>query len=142
MDLLIGLPAVGTYFNNNEHKTKYLEYGTAIKRTPINGTNIYESNNYRENKNYVAHIAYERYQDAQNPKLTGVIPNFYNQLVAVQKRWEEQKEKIVADQVKRKEIILTDQKTDVDNRNLKYKNIMIKGILPCFLLLIFIFLTM
>jgi hypothetical protein len=142
MDIIGGLVGMGTYFNNHEHKTKYLDYGKLIKRTPINGINIYDSNNYREYKNIVADLAYKRYQMSTDPKKTGIIPNFYNQYVAVLKRWYEQKKEIIKREQKRKEDILEEQKINVEERTFKYKQIFWKGIIPCLILMIFVWITM
>lgn len=142
MDIILGVGSVGSYLNNHEAKTQNLAYGKYVKRRPINGLNIYDSNNYRENKNMMDDVAYVRYKLSENPKESGIIPNFYNQLQAVQKRNEERNKKIALDQKKRNDIILTEQKTNVENRTVLYKQIILFGILPCILLLIFIQLTL
>jgi hypothetical protein len=142
MDIIAGLVGTGTYFNNHEPKTVYLDYGKIIKRTPINGINIYDSNNYREYKNMVADKAYLRYQESQRPGETGIITNFFNQYVAVVKRWDEQKKEIIKQQKAKQDIILEQQRQDIDIRTFKYKQILIWGVLPFIILLIFIQLTM
>lgn len=50
-----------------------------IKRTPINGENIYDSHNYNLNKLYSDNLAFDRYILARNPMKSLLIPNYYNQ---------------------------------------------------------------
>lgn len=142
MDIIAGLVGTGKYLNNHEPKNVYLDYGKIVKRTPINGINIYDSHNYREYKNMVVDKAYLRYQEAQRPGETGIITNFFNQYVAVVKRWDEQKKEIIKQHEKKQEVILTEQKKDIEIRTIKYKQIFMWGILPFIILLIFIQLTM
>lgn len=141
MDILLGLTSLGSYFNNHPETIKYTNYGNTIKRTPINGTNIYECNNYRADKNYVDDLVYNRYKLSQNPRESGLIPNFYNQMQAVEKRYAEYRKQIIAEQKKKDEIILTEQKANVESRNLIYKQI-IFGLIPLMLFFTFISLTM
>ena len=141
MDILGGLTAFGAYLNNKEVPVISTDYDTAIQRTVINGQNIYNNTNYRNNKNYMADIAYQRYQQALNPRDTGIIPNFYNQFKDVEARNAANNKIIYDQQQKTKELILQQQFKDIDNRNLKYKQIFIYGLVPFILMMIFIYLT-
>lgn len=86
MDFIGGLATIGTYMNYHNVPPHIVENKPKIKRTPINGNNIYDNAKYREYKLYVDNIADERYTLAKDPMKTGVIPNFYNQLQEVQRR--------------------------------------------------------
>ena len=110
MDILAGLTSLGLYFNNHEEEVKYLDYGTILKRTPINGINIYDSTNYVNNKKFVDDLVDKRYKLSQNPKESGLIPNFYNQFQAVEKRNAERRKIIMEKEKKQNEIILEKKK--------------------------------
>ena|SRR5579885_3431503 len=56
-----------------------------IKRTPINGENIYDSHNYNLFKLYSDNLAFDRYILARNPMESGLIPNYYNQFQETEK---------------------------------------------------------
>jgi hypothetical protein len=141
MDIIAGLTSVGLYFNNHGEKVKYLDYGDILKRTPINGMNIYDSTNYVLNKKYIDDLVDKRYKLSQNPKESGLIPNFYNQLQAVEKRNAEYRKEIMKKEKKQNEIILNEQQTNVESRNVIYKQILYGFVLLMFLL-IFIQLTL
>ena len=97
MDIIAGLPAFGTYLNTKILKPVDDEYDTVVKRTPINGLNIYTSHNYKENKDYYDDLAYRRYQACLDPRASGLIPNFFNQFKDVEMRNRERLEKIEAE---------------------------------------------
>jgi hypothetical protein len=118
-----------------------LKYDTIIKRTPINGINIYNSNNYREYKNAMADVAYKRYQEALNPAASGIIPNFYNQFKDVARRDAEYRKQFLKEQEKKNKIILEKQKINVEGRNLKYKQIFLYGVIPFIFLLVLLYYT-
>ena len=86
MDILSGLLGVGSIMNNKEVQVHDNINTTRVKRTPINGNNLYDNAKYRTTKRYEDNIAYDRYKLAKDPMNTGVIPNFYNQLQTVTKR--------------------------------------------------------
>jgi hypothetical protein len=141
MDIISGLGSLGIYFNNHEDEIKYTKYDNALKRTPINGINIYDNTNYVENKNYYDDLAYNRYQEAVDPKKSGIIPNFYNQFQAVAKRNEEYRQERLKKEIKQNKFILSEQKANVTNRNLIYKQVLY-GMVLMILLLVFVQLTM
>jgi len=88
MDIFTGISSTGLYMNNKSVPgcaIGSLDQST-IKRTNINGQNIYNSKNYRHNKNYVDNVAWNRYMESKNPMRTGVVPNFYNQQKAIRAR--------------------------------------------------------
>jgi len=141
MDIISGLTAFGTYLNTKIEKPIDNEYDTIVKRTKINGLNIYDSTNYRNNKNYMDDLAYKRYRLSQNPKESGVIPNFYNQFKDVALRNAERQQKFMEEQKKKDKIILEKQIANVESRNLKYKQIFIYGLIPFIFLLLLVYYT-
>ena len=141
MDIIAGLTSFGIYLNTKQEQPIDLSYDTTIKRTPINGINIYNASNYRNNKNYIDDLAYKRYQEALNPQKTGMIPNFYNQFKDVSARNDERRKKFLEEQHKKDVITLEKQKEDVDTRTLKYGQIFVYGIIPFLFLLILLYLT-
>ncbi len=141
MDILGGLTFFGTYLNTKIEKPLNLDYDTIIKRTPVNGMNIYNATNYRDNKNFMADYAYKRYKESQNPQKSGLIPNFYNQLKDVEARNAERHKKFMEEQKKKDKIILEKQIENVNTRNLKYKQIFIYGVLPFIMFLILLYYT-
>ncbi len=141
MDILGGLTFFGTYLNTKIEKPLNLDYDTNIKRTQINGTNIYNALNYRDNKNFMANLAYNRYKESQNPKESGLIPNFYNQLKDVEARNAERHKKFMEEQQKKDKIILEKQIENVESRNFKYKQIFLYGVLPFIMFLLLLYLA-
>jgi hypothetical protein len=141
MDIISSLTAFGTYLNTKIEKPIDLEYDTIVKRTPINGINIYNSTNYRDNKNYMDDLAYKRYKGTQNPRESGLIPNFYNQFKDVALRNEERQQKFMEEQKKKNAIILEKQIENVGIRNLKYKQIFLYGFIPFIFLLLLLYYT-
>jgi len=141
MDIISGLTAFGTYLNTKIEKPIDNEYDTIVKRTKINGLNIYDSTNYRNNKNYMDDLAYKRYRLSQNPKESGLIPNFYNQFKDVALRNAERQQKFMEEQKKKDKIILEKQIANVESRNLKYKQIFIYGLIPFIFLLLLVYYT-
>jgi hypothetical protein len=85
MDIISGLATVGSYMNDREIPSFNETTTGRIKRNQTNGNNVFNSNNYRQNKKYVDNVAWDRYKQAKDPK-SGLIPNFYNQMQAVEKR--------------------------------------------------------
>jgi len=85
MDTFAGLLGTGLYMNQKEVPVKKSINSNRIKRTQINGNNIYDNAKHKENKMYVDNIADARYKLADDPINTGVIPNFYNQLQSIDK---------------------------------------------------------
>lgn len=86
MDVIGTLTAMGNYFNNKQEPPSDRSNTNDIKRTRINGQNIYDSNELSKNKKIVKKIANDRYYDARSPMESGVVPNIYNQISAIEKQ--------------------------------------------------------
>lgn len=141
MDIISGLTAFGTYLNTKIEKPIDTEYDTTVKRTQINGPNVYNATNYRDNKNYIDDLAYKRYRASQNPRESGLIPNFYNQFKDVALRLAERQQKFEEEQKKKNKVILEKQIENVESRTLKYKQIFLYGLIPFIFLLIMVYYT-
>lgn len=142
MDVLAGLTSFGAYLDTKEVVEKNEDYGDTIKRDPINGLNVYDNWAYPEYKAYVADVAYKRYKEAENPRVSGLIPNFYNQMQEVARRNAEYKAEILKREKEKEKVTLIKQKENIDSRNLKYVNIFLYGFLPLLVLYIFVWMTM
>lgn len=142
MDVLTGLASFGAYLDTKEVVEENVDYGTTIKRDPINGLNVYDNWAYPEYKAYVADVAYKRYKEAENPRKSGLIPNFYNQMQEVARRNAEYRDEILKREDAKEKVTLVKQKENIDSRNLKYVNIFLYGFLPLMLLIIFVWWTM
>lgn len=85
MDAVAGLGFAGSYIADRDKIKK--DDGTAgsVRRTRINGDNIYNSRNLRKNRRYLKNVANKRYRNSRYPMETGIIPNYYNQVKAVER---------------------------------------------------------
>ena len=94
MDILSGLTTVGSYMNSRIQPSHDKINTSRLKRTPIVGSNLYDNADYRDIKSFVDNKAFDRYQLANHPEKTGVIPNFYNQLQVVENRRKRQQDEL------------------------------------------------
>lgn len=132
METLLGLSLFGSYINTKTENPAYGSYGSyalgknnTVKRKQINGNSVYDATNWRSNKNYVDKIANDRHIAARCPKESGLIPNFYNQFEAVEKRHAVYLNEILKNQKQRDEFILKTQKEDIGKINQMYWNIFV-----------------
>src|ERR1700678_1387198 len=109
MDIVGGLTAFGAYLNGKEQKKVDIHYDKQVKRTPINGLNIYDNYNYPDIKAFMEDLAYKRYHSGLDPKVSGLIPNFYNQLQDVERRNAERMKKFLEEEKKKTKVILEKQ---------------------------------
>ncbi len=80
MDILGGLSTFGTYINNKKVVDNKKKNNNVIKRSQLNGNNIYNSNNYTKNRVGMQRTADSNYSFARHTKETGVVPNLYNRV--------------------------------------------------------------
>ena len=85
MDIVSGLAYTGKYIGNKPKPPRELIHNNQVKRTNINGTNIYQARNLGLNRRFVRNKANLRYRKSRQPMETGIIPNFYNQVKVVEK---------------------------------------------------------
>jgi hypothetical protein len=86
MDFISSLATVGNFINDREKPPNIKSHSGRIKRTNINGDNIYNSWNLKDNRRQVKSAASSKYKQSQNPEVSGVVPNLYNQSKAVKNR--------------------------------------------------------
>lgn len=133
MEYALSLLFLGDHINKKQAPQVFINDSKTVKRTLTTGTNIYSSTNWRDIKNYVDKIAYDRYTAAKCPRTSGLIPNFYNQLQAVEKRHRVYQQEILKRQQKHDEYVLKLQTDEVEKVNLKYRNI---GLVVFFIIII------
>jgi hypothetical protein len=77
MDFTGGLASVGKFIADREPEPHDKLITNRVKRTKINGNNIYNSHNTLKYRRLTKKKANDRYVKATKPMETGIIPNFY-----------------------------------------------------------------
>jgi len=85
MDIVTGLAYTGKYIGDKAPPPKELKHNNKVKRSNINGANIYQSRNLGINRRFIRNKANVRYRKSDRPMETGIVPNFYNQVKVVEK---------------------------------------------------------
>lgn len=80
-----------------------------VKRDPIIGNNIYDNISYRNLQNYLNKLICNNTILSHYPLVTGVIPNFYNQLQAVDRRNTYYKQQYL-NKIRRRDIEIEEEK--------------------------------
>jgi hypothetical protein len=93
MDVFGGLASVGAYFTSKEKEPREDTNIGRIRRTPLTGESIYESNDFPQDKRLVNKIASERFKRSKKMKETGIVPPIYNQLSNVTRQKQRNLEK-------------------------------------------------
>ena len=135
METALSLLFLGDYINKKQEPQIFINDSKTVKRTNTTGTNVYSSANWRDYKNYVDKIAYDRYVLAKCPRTSNLIPNFYNQLQAVERRHAVYKQEMLKNQKDQNDYVLKLQLDEVEKVNMMYRNI---GIVMCCILIIII----
>ncbi len=86
MDILSGISSVGNFINERDERKHTKTHTNRIKRTQINGDNLYNSWNVRNKRRHEKSISNHRFKNSRNPDETGIVPSLYNQMKASEKR--------------------------------------------------------